>query len=118
MNASEFPKGWEAQKPLVERALGRLQRQHPDILFTADYVNVGPCFGRDLPGYDSLPDNLQVADHHIYTLGIQKALHDLTNTWLGQQIPPRSQRQPATVVADRGEASDKLGRMDYKGFSS
>ena len=88
LNASEFPKGWEAQKPLVERALGRLQRQHPDILFTADYVNVGPCFGRDLPGYDSLPDNLQVADHHIYTLGIQKALHDLTNTWLGQQIPP------------------------------
>jgi hypothetical protein len=88
LNASYFPQGWLAQKPLVEKVLGRLQQAHPDILFTADYANVGPVFEPKFPGYQALPENMQVAGHHVYTLGVEKALHDLTNTWLGDQVPP------------------------------
>jgi hypothetical protein len=88
INASQFPQEWNVQTPLVEKALHRLQQAHPDILFTGDYVNIGPVFQSNFPGYDALPKNMQVADHHIYTGGVQKALHDLTNTWLGNQVPP------------------------------
>jgi hypothetical protein len=88
INGSQFPLEWNIQTPLVEKALHRLQQAHPDILFTGDYVNIGPVFQADFPGYQALPTNMQVADHHIYTLGVQKALHDLTNTWIGNQVPP------------------------------
>ena len=87
LNASDFPTGWLAQKPLVEKALAEMQQAHPDILITADYVNVGPLFEPDFPGFDALPHNMQVADHHVYTFGIEKALCDLTNTWMGDQVP-------------------------------
>jgi hypothetical protein len=87
INFSEFPLGWLAQKPLVEKALRRLRQAHPDILFTADYANVGPIFEAKFPGYDALPENMQVADHHVYTAGVEKALLDLTNTWVGDQVP-------------------------------
>ncbi len=84
---SDFPTNWLTAKPLIEKALARLQEAHPDILFTADYGSPSPLRA-DFPGYQALPENLQVADQHIYTLGVQKALHDLTGTWLGDQIPP------------------------------
>jgi hypothetical protein len=84
---SDLPRDWLTAKPLIERALARLQKAHPDILFTADYGGPSP-FRADFPGYQSLPENLQVADQHIYTGGVQKALHDLTGTWLGNQVPP------------------------------
>ena len=90
---SDFPTDWLVAKPLVEKALGRLQKAHPDILFTADYGGPSP-FRQDFPGYHALPDNLQVADQHIYTLGVQKALHDLTDTWLGNQVPPDPKDNP------------------------
>jgi hypothetical protein len=85
LDGSDFPKGYLVQKPLVEKALQRLQQAHPDILFDADYAAPHPD-NPSFPGYFSLPDNIQVADQHCYTLGVQKALHDLTNTW-GTQVP-------------------------------
>jgi Sugar-binding cellulase-like len=88
LNASDFPAGYVAQKPLVEKALRRLQKAHPDVLFTAEYVNAGPCFEKDFPGYDALPENLQVADHHIYTLGVQQALLEALGVPQWNEMPP------------------------------
>jgi hypothetical protein len=80
--------GLLAQEPLVEKALHRLQQAHPDILFTADYVNVGPCFDGHFPGYDTLPNNLQVADHHIYAGGVEDALLEQLGTSRWNQATP------------------------------
>jgi hypothetical protein len=90
---SDFPTDWLTAKPLIEKALRRLQHAHPDILFTADYGSPSPL-RPDFPGYHALPDNLQVADQHVYTLGVQKALHDLTGTWLGDHTPPDPKDNP------------------------
>jgi hypothetical protein len=90
---SDLPADWFTAKPLIEKALARLQKAHPDILFTADYGSPSP-FRPGFPGYEALPVNLQVADQHIYTLGVQKALHDLTGTWLGDQVPPDPKDNP------------------------
>jgi hypothetical protein len=88
LNASDFPKGYVTQKPLVEKALRRMQKAHPDILFTAEYVNIGPSFENDFPGYEALPENLQVADHHIYTLGVQQALLEALGVPQWNETPP------------------------------
>ena len=94
LNASDFPKGYNAQKPLVEKALRRLQTSHPDILFTADYANVGPCFEKGFSGYDTLPDNLQVADHHIYTGGVEDALTEQLGMSNWNEVPPDPKTNP------------------------
>ncbi len=93
VDASEFPPDLMIQKGLIEKQLTRLQQAHPDILFTADYGGPTP-FTKQFPGYFCLPDNMQVADHHIYTLGVQGTLHELTNTWLGNQVPPDPKDNP------------------------
>jgi Sugar-binding cellulase-like len=94
LNASEFPSGFVAQKPLVEKALSRLQKAHPDILFTADYTNVGPAFDGSFPGYDALPGNLQVADHHIYAGGVEDALSEQLDLVQWNQISPDPKNNP------------------------
>lgn len=68
---------------MVEKALSRLRQAHPEILFTGDYANVG---------HFALPENMQEADHHLYTRSVQKALLESTGTWLGDQVPPRIQK--------------------------
>jgi hypothetical protein len=89
LNFAELPQGLLTQKPLVERALRRLQEAHPDILFTADYAGVGANFHMaDFPGYDALPANMQVADNHFYEGAIYNALWDATGTWEGDHVPP------------------------------
>jgi hypothetical protein len=94
LNASDFPSGYLAQKPLVEKALRRLQQAHPDILFTADYANVGPCFDGTFLGYDALPENLQVADHHIYAGGVEDALFEQLGMSQWNQVPPDPNTNP------------------------
>ena len=107
LNGSYFPKGWETQKPLAERAIARLRKAHPDILFSADYYNVGPIFEPEFPGFQVLPENMQVAGHHIYTFGIQRALHELTNTWMGKQTPPDPKDNPLLrwLIGDKPKIS-------------
>ena len=94
LNASDFPSGYLAQKPLVEKALHRLQQAHPDILFTADYANVGPWVDGNFPGYDAMPDNLQVADHHIYAGGVEDALNEQLGVSQWNQAPPDLKTNP------------------------
>jgi hypothetical protein len=107
LNASDFPSGYLAQKPLVENALRRLQQAHPDILFTADYANIGPAFEKDFPGYDALPENLQVADHHVYTGGVQGALFEQLGVSQWNQVPPDPKTNPLLrwLIGEKPEVS-------------
>src|ERR1017187_3651183 len=42
VDGSDLPTDWLTAKPLIEKALARLQTAHPDILFTADYGSPSP----------------------------------------------------------------------------
>lgn len=54
-------------RDLASEALAFLQDRHPDVLFTVDLGHA-----RLFP--DLLPENAQVADHHVYTDGVAQGI--------------------------------------------
>ena len=66
------PEGVAQVKQLGAEALGFVQERHPDILSTIDLGG-----GSGLRLQEIIPDNAQVADHHVYCRGATKALCEL-----------------------------------------
>ncbi|MBC7287568.1 MAG: hypothetical protein H5T86_05885, partial [Armatimonadetes bacterium] len=64
-------------RDLAAKALAFLQERHPDILFTVD-------LGKARMFAQLLPDNAQVADHHVYTDGVAQAILQAAGVGVGQ----------------------------------
>ena len=64
-----------AMKPYLEEAIGWLRTRHPDLLVTASFGEQTPARMSDLP------DNAQVAHHHLYIYGVLQELEEQVGLW-------------------------------------
>ena len=80
-----------AMKPYLEAAIGWLRERHPNLLITCAFGEQTPWRMKDLP------DNAQVAHHHLYIYGVLQELEERVGLW------PEFTATPSDFDLDRAD---------------